>query len=77
MKSAEPASYFSLRVATIAGLESLEANAGVISSGPLLVMTEYSFDELWQWLEATVDSCQAESWSDSVMKLRRHFSFGD
>jgi len=66
---------FTLRVATPAGLDRLDARDGIIATRPLLVMRRYDFDDLWRWLERTVASCEADSWSACVENLRRHFAW--
>lgn len=38
-------------------------------------MRRFDYDELWRWLEKTVASCQADTWSESVDRLRRYFDY--
>jgi hypothetical protein len=65
---------FTLMVATPAGLETLEPKDGILLSGrKLLVMRRYDSDDLWRWLERTVDACEAPTWAECVDKLRVHF----
>jgi hypothetical protein len=66
---------FTLRLATPAGLDRLTARDGILATRPLLVMRRYDFDDLWRWLERTVQSCAADSWSASVEKLCRYFDW--
>ena len=74
-KPGKGADDFFIRVATPAGLAALEDQQGVIASRPLLVMREYNFEDLMTWLDSTVSSCQGDSWSASVEKLRRFFDW--
>lgn len=66
---------FTLRVATPAGLDRLEARDGIVATRPLLVMRRYDFDDLWRWIERTVASCEAETWPACVENLRRYFAW--
>jgi hypothetical protein len=66
---------FSIRVATPAGLAGLPARDGIIATRPLLVVDRYDFGELWSWLEATVQGCEAGTWPECVERLRRYFSW--
>lgn len=66
---------FSIRVATPNGLLNLEPQAGIIATRPLLIMSQYSFAELWQWLETTVAKCEKDTWSASVESLRLYFDW--
>ncbi len=63
---------FYLRVATPAGLDTLEARDGILAERPLLIMRRYDYDDLWRWLEKTVAACEAESWHHCVEKLQLH-----
>lgn len=66
---------FTLQVVTPAGLGALMETQDSIHlfSRKLLVMRRYDSDELWQWLERTVASCEAPTWQECVDKLRTHF----
>jgi hypothetical protein len=67
---------FTLMVATPAGLDTLEPKDGILLAGrKLLVMRRYDFDDLWRWLEHTVDACEAATWAECVDKLRVHFNW--
>ncbi|WP_434383129.1 Imm8 family immunity protein [Melittangium boletus] len=65
---------FTLRVATPAGLETLETQDGVLLiNRKLLLVRRYDSDTIWRWLERTVASCEAATWAECVDKLRAHF----
>lgn len=65
---------FTLMVATPAGLATLEPKDGILlANRKLVVMGRYDFDDLWRWLEKTIASCEAATWSECVDNLRRHF----
>jgi hypothetical protein len=66
---------FTLRVATPAGLATLESQEGIIATRPLLVMKRYDFDDLWRWLERTVAKCEKNTWSECVENLRLYFGW--
>jgi hypothetical protein len=63
---------FTLRVATPKGLSRSPSERGIIAAR-LLVMARYDYDDLWSWLEKTVEACEAETWLDCVAKLSRYF----
>lgn len=75
LKDKKGADSFTLRVATPAGLDQLEDQDGIIATRPLLVMRRYDYDALWAWLERTVASCEADSWTACVESLRRYFGW--
>lgn len=64
---------FMITVATPGGLKSAPAESGVVLAGPVLVLETYDFDTMWAWLNTTVDACVADTWSNSVDRLRRWF----
>jgi hypothetical protein len=72
-RSKDSADQFTIKVATPAGLATLEARDGIIATRPLLVMKRYDFGDLWRWLEHTVAECERESWTYSVESLQRYF----
>lgn len=74
-KGKQGADTFTLRVATVAGLAKLDAKDGIVATRPLLVMNRYDFADLWAWLERTVTSCEADSWTACVENLRRYFAW--
>ena len=74
-KSKKSSDTFSIRVATPAGLSTLEARDGILAIRPLLVMQRYDFGDLWNWLESTVAKCEKEDWLASVESLRRYFDW--
>ncbi len=74
-KGKKAAEEFSIKVATPAGLSTLDARDGILAVRPLLVMERYDFGQLWAWLEKTVAACQADTWNDCVEALRRYFSW--
>ncbi len=74
-KSEKSCDSFSIRVATPAGLTMLEAKNGVLATRPLLIMQRYDFNDLWSWLESTVEKCEGESWQDCIDNLRRYFDW--
>jgi len=74
-KSGKGADAFTLRIATPAGLSSLNSKDGIVATRPLLVMSRYDFGDLWRWLEKIVSECEAESWPASVQRLQRYFDW--
>lgn len=74
-RSKSSADTFSIRVATPAGLSTLEARDGILATRPLLIMERYDFGNLWRWLERTVAECEADTWLASVENLRRYFAW--
>ena len=66
---------FSRRVATPAGLAQLEAEEGILASGPVLILVRYDFDILWNWTTRVVRSCESTTWPYCVENLRRYFSW--
>lgn len=74
-RSKDAADTFTIRVATPAGLATLEARDGILATRPLLIMERYQFADLWRWLERTVAECERGSWSESVESLRRYFGW--
>jgi hypothetical protein len=74
-KPGKGADAFTLRVATPAGLAAQPDKNSIIAQSPILVMRRFDFDELWNWLEKTVVSCQGDTWPESVEKLKRYFKW--
>jgi hypothetical protein len=74
-RSKNAADSFWIRVATPAGLSTLEARDGILATRPLLIMRRYDFADLWRWLERTVAECKGETWTASVERLRRYFGW--
>jgi hypothetical protein len=74
-ESKKGADRFSIRLATPAGLSKLVSHNGIIAVRPLLIVDSYNYDNLWFWLTETVKSCEEETWSSSVEKLRMYFDW--
>jgi hypothetical protein len=74
-RSKDGADTFTIRVATPAGLATLEARDGILATRPLLIMQRYDFADLWRWLERTVAECEQDSWVASVESLRRYLGW--
>jgi hypothetical protein len=74
-KPGKGADSFNIRVASPAGLATLDAKDGIVAGRPLLVMQRYDYDSLWRWLEGKVAVCEAETWPACVEKLRRYFDW--
>jgi hypothetical protein len=74
-KKSKGADTFSVRVATPLGLAELKDRGGIIACRALVVMRRYSFDDLYNWLEATVASCEDDTWSACVDRLRLYFDW--
>ena len=74
-RGGKDADSFTIRVATPAGLDALEERDGILANRPLLVMRQYDFENLWRWLETTVEACTADTWPASVENLRRYFNW--
>jgi len=68
-------STFSILVATPRGLQTLTPKSGILASHPLVVMDRYNFNFLFQWLEETVSSCEADSWFQCVDRLKVYFNW--
>lgn len=66
---------FVVQVVTPGGLAELEDRDGVIAQGPLLVLRQYDFDLLFDWLQRTVSACEADDWKSSIEKLKRYFRY--
>ncbi len=62
---------FSIRVATPAGLASLESRDGIIAMRPLLVMDQFNYDYLWSWFESITTRCDGGDWMVCVERLQR------
>ena len=63
---------FTFRMATPKALAQQDPER-VFYAGPILLVDEFSYEQVWDWLETTVKSCEAESWHDCIENLRRHF----
>jgi len=74
-KNKKGADLFSIRIATPEGLKLLKAEDGILAARPLIIVEKYDFNELWTYLNKIVLSCEADSWSDCVEKLRYHFNW--
>ena len=72
-KGKKSADMFTIRVATPKGLDGLSARDGIIATRPIIVMDRYDYQQLWNWLEKTVASCEGETWQDCVNELRVFF----
>ncbi len=72
-KGGKTADTFYLRLATPRGLTELDDRDGIISAGMLLVIREYDFAVVSEWLHATVSGCEASTWQACVERLRRYF----
>jgi hypothetical protein len=72
-KPGKGADAFTIRVATPGGLAAGAATHNIVAQAPLLVIKTYDYDDLLAWLEKTVASCQADTWNESVEKLKRYF----
>ena len=70
--------YFTIQVASPQALAELaESGDDLILAGPhLLVVRRWDADALYNWLDDTVQSCEAETWELSVERLRRFFRYG-
>jgi Immunity protein 8 len=66
---------FSIRVATPAGLSTLQARKGILAIRPLLVMQRYDLADLRRWLRYTVAKCEGENWTACVNNLRLYFDW--
>lgn len=75
-RGGEVLDWFSMRVATPAGLARVEPTDGIVAAGHLLVMQTFELARLWSWLEKTVESCAAGTWNESINRLRHHFHWG-
>lgn len=75
LKSKKEADTFLIYVATPAGLSTLQEKSGVLAARPLLVMTEYDYDDLWNWLEKIVKKCEEDTWNTCVEHLRLYFNW--
>jgi len=64
---------FYLRVATPAGLETLEAQHGILATGQILVLQRWDCEALLDWLQGTIGACQADTWDGCIERLRQHF----
>jgi len=74
-KSLKGADIFTIRLVTPAGLETLGSKMGIIATRPLLIMEEYDYENLWNWMEKTLSSCEGETWLDCVAKLKNYFDW--
>lgn len=66
---------FSIGIATPKGLSKNEPINGILATSPLLVVDSYDYNNLWNWLNDTIKSCESDTWNESVEKLRRHFDY--
>lgn len=66
---------FYVRIATPAGLASLDTTDGIIAHNPIVVMATYDFQQFRTWAEAVVRSCECDSWSGCIERLSRHFTW--
>jgi hypothetical protein len=74
-KSKKGSDSFSIRVATPAGLSTLNDNHGILAIRPLVIMERYNYNDLRQWLEQTVAKCEEETWNACVEHLRLYFDW--
>lgn len=74
-KTSKNSDTFSIRVATPKALLFMEDKNGVIAQRPLLVVKRFEYQLLWEWLEQTVQSCEAETWLECVENLKRYFDW--
>jgi len=85
-KNVEGGNFFQLVVATREGIEShhhgeikadfdsLKKNGGYdLAKNGLLVLDEYSWENLENKLNEIVKSCERNTWQDSIYELRKHF----
>ena len=74
-RSTKGSDLFTIRVATPAGLSTLNAEDGILAIRPLLIMDKYDFQNLWNWLEKTVTKCDKGDWNACVHQLRLYFDW--
>jgi hypothetical protein len=74
-EDASGADRFSILVATPAGLSSLASVNGIVASRGLLVVQEFAVDAITTWILATIEDCKADSWPETVDRLRRYFDW--
>jgi hypothetical protein len=72
-KSRRSTSDFSIRIATPNGLAAVDSQTSIIAMRPLIVVKDFNYDDLWSWLTATVEACEADTWEGSVELLQRNF----
>lgn len=70
---AKGADVFTVTAATPGGLLARKDDSHVLAEGPILILREYSFDALWNWVVDKVDESRADTWEGSVTRLRRWF----
>ena len=67
---------FTVLVATPRGLAALPPSPlGILRAGKVVVIERYDFDRLWAWVETTVDSCCADTWSQCGERLHAYFNW--
>jgi len=69
---------FSCRIATPKGLAKGikdQPNGSIIHGRQILVVSEYSYDDIWEHLQNIVKECQGDTWVQSCMNLRKYFEW--
>lgn len=66
---------FIIRICTpMALVRGLEDNH-IINGRAMVIMAEYNFSHLWEWLEQNVSSCEGDTWAKHVENLRQFFDW--
>ncbi|WP_286968842.1 Imm8 family immunity protein [Flavobacterium sp. UBA4854] len=67
---------FTFTLVTPQGFQLLLREKGIIATRrPLLIVERYNFDHIWNSLEEIIASCQDDSWSLCVEKLKKYFDW--
>ncbi|MGH1539228.1 MAG: Imm8 family immunity protein [Arenicella sp.] len=77
-KGKKGGSDFCCRIATPKGLEQLyieDENSTIIYSRPILIVREYSYQDIWECIQKIIEDCQGVTWNESRDKLLRYFEW--
>ncbi|AVS77653.1 hypothetical protein C8234_05890 [Paracidovorax avenae] len=66
---------FFIKIATPDGLKQVESVGNIVTSRPLLIVKEYDFTSILEWIGRVINSCEGETWRECVEKLRFYFDW--
>lgn len=66
---------FIIRICTPMGLVRVLEDNHIINGRAMVIMAEYNFSHLWEWLEKKVSSCEGDTWAKCVENLRQFFDW--
>ena len=69
---------FCCRIATPKGLAKGikdQPDGSIIHGRQILVVSEFSYDDIWEHVQNIVKECQGDTWIQSCMNLRKYFEW--